>query len=46
MIKTRYTLARHTSSEEYLKVKTKLKQKYLQKNVKSDVLCDKMFVLL
>ena len=37
MYKTKYTLARHTNSKEYLKVKTKLKWKIKLKNVKSDV---------
>ena len=37
MYKTKYTLARHINSEEYLKVKTKLEWKLWLQNVKSDV---------
>ena len=37
MYEIKYTLARHTNSEEYLKVKTKLEWKILLQNVKSDV---------
>ena len=37
MYETQYTLARHTNSEEYLKVKTKLKWKIDLLNVKPDV---------
>ena len=37
MYKTKYTLARHTNSEEYLKVKTKLEWKIYLQNVKPDV---------
>ena len=37
MYKTKYTLARHTNSEEYLKVKTKLKWNIYLQNVKPDV---------
>ena len=37
MYKTKYTLARHTNSEEYLKVKTKLEWKIHLQNVKPDV---------
>ena len=35
--KTKYTLARHTNSEKYLKVKTKLEWKIDLQNVKPDV---------
>ena len=33
--KTKYTIARHTNSEEYLEVKTKLEWKILLQDVKS-----------
>ena len=37
MYKTKYNLARHANSEEYIKVKTKFEWKVLLQNVKSDV---------
>ena len=40
MYKTKYTSARHTNSEEYLKVKTKLECKIKLQNVKSDVIAN------
>ena len=45
MYKTKYTLARHTDSEEYLKVKTKLELKIWLQNVKSDVKANKICLL-
>ena len=37
MSKTKYILAKHTNSEEYLKGKTKLEWKIYLQNVKLDV---------
>ena len=37
MYEIKYTVSRHTNSEEYLKVKTKLEWKIKLQNVKSDV---------